>query len=79
MKLKVYEEPSKVAPVTEMRLLYEPDGSLKLCAVNRMGEPIPGGTILSFLPGGRFRRYCAVDPGLGFERNEAGQVMELTE
>jgi hypothetical protein len=65
LRLAIYDEEGAIDPI-RLRLVNEGD-HITVQAVDRMGECLLSGNILSFYPNGTMRRHWSLNPAIGFQ------------
>lgn len=75
MKLEVYGSEKNKEPVVRLKLEETCCGEIELHAVDRCGEIVRDGLILSVSSDGRFVRFPNVNDDLGFALDDHGKVI----
>ena len=78
IEFHVYEEKeeSLERPVKVVLRLLKSGSQVLVVACGENGEPLMGGRLLAFMPGGRIRRYYCVNKELGFVQDSGGHIAE---
>lgn len=76
--LVVYEDKSEEPQKLILRLRQKSNGKVHLCAVEKNGDIIDGGILLSINPNGSIRRIEGVSSEFGLDLNHNGQIADIT-
>ncbi len=75
MKIEIFEEKATEENVLRLKLVRDGD-SVKVIAVDALGEPLPEGNLLKIRSGGTLYRFGAIDKSLGLSLDSRGRIIE---
>lgn len=73
MNFTIFTEPKEIEKTVDFRLLYGPDGQIKLCVVNNQGNTVPNGMLLRVTPNGSLELPRGIDKKIGLPLDENGR------
>jgi hypothetical protein len=74
MKLEIYNQIKQKEEMPVRLALKQKGDNILVCAVDKNGDIVPGGCLISFQPSGKVIQHCLVSPYLGFDLDDDGQI-----